>query len=187
MNTKIIPFEIQERFFNLFEGTLSRHDFEQWLYTDVLLESLVKHVYLDLIALDFKSRNFNEEVLELITGYLDYPECDRRKLMKILQSLIALDDTYPESLKIIYDVSFGGYEFLSALDTVYGLAIEDGLYYQRAEWKTKSGPERVQRVSVFQDGIRREAEAILAKLERDEITLPGHLSKPGSHLLILPG
>ncbi len=67
-----LPRPIQERFYQTITGDRSVEDFEQWVYADTELEMLLKpDDYVDLISLNYKTREATYELSCLLKKHID--------------------------------------------------------------------------------------------------------------------
>ncbi len=109
--------------------------------------------------------------------YLDFSSYEKRSLVKTLNSLMQLDNHFPNSLNYIYQMSSKEYEFLEGLENyIYSLAYEVGVFYDD-NWKNYSKNERQQIVEKFSENINNECENLLQKMESQKIVLSGKYTK----------
>jgi hypothetical protein len=168
----ILPFSIQDRFFDFLEGKISGAEFEKWLYANQELEQIDKNVYLELIILDFRNSKAATEVLEIIGSYLNYSHREKAKIITLLKSLILLDDAFPKTLNKIYDLTWlKYYDFFSELQkNTYPLAFDVGIYY-RDDWGRLSIIEREQITHPFHKVIKDQAVDIIDRINNNTIIL----------------
>jgi hypothetical protein len=176
----MLPFSVQDRFFDFVEGKIAHTEFAKWLYENQELEQMAKDVYLELIPLDFGSSKAITEVRKIIDSYLDHGNREKTKMMAILNSLILQDGEFLTSLKKVYDLScLNYYMFLSDLETnIYPLAFEVGVYY-RNDWDRLSIIERKHITHPFYELIKDQAIDIIDKINNNTIVFTGELYVAG--------
>jgi hypothetical protein len=119
-----LPLEIQEIFIDTLVGDKTILEFEQWLYTDKTLESVLNDEdYLDLISFGYKAPNTKYELFKLLEKHIDLGEHEKRKIKMLLEKVLNRDKELPEVLITFYDLYCDGYIFLQNLGLGYGLVI----------------------------------------------------------------
>lgn len=177
MEPNNIPMFIQIFFFKLFEEQISVRYFEKKIYACKKLEHYDEKLYLELISVNFNDKEIIKKIKDISFPYLDFSLYEKRGLIKKLNSLIKLDNDFPNSLNYIYQMSSKEYDFLEDLENyIYSLTYEIGVFYDD-NWKNYSRYERQQIVEKFRENINNECENLLNKIESQKIVLSGKHTK----------
>lgn len=120
-----LPQNIKERFYKTINGDVQLEEFEQWLYADKMLESLLApEDYLELISLNYKTSSSKYELWKLLKKYVDIGEFETYKMLGLLREAQQKSDRLPYILMEFYDLYCKGYSFLHDLGLGIGLAVE---------------------------------------------------------------
>ena len=108
-----LPSDINEIFFQVLHGDKSVLYFEQWLYADNRLESiLTREDYLDLISYGYKGDRVKYGLYVLLEKHIDKGEYEKWKLLRLLNKALQRNSDLPEILVLFYNLYCNGYEFL---------------------------------------------------------------------------
>ena len=120
-----LPTDIRNIFFDTLSGDKTILEFEQWLYADKQLETVIdSDDYLDLISFGFKSENAKYGLFRLLEKHIDKGELETRRIYGLLTKALNRDKELPKILVTFYDFYCKGYNFFDNLGLGYGLAIE---------------------------------------------------------------
>ena len=171
-----LPNDIQEIFFETLNGDKNLIDFEQWLYADKRLESLLSSEdYLELISYGYQTETAIKWLYKLLDKHIDRGEFEKRRLLKLLTKVQNKKNELPDILRTFYDLYCKGYYFLDNLGFGYGLTIK----VPRAEnisadsWDELSSEQQRSILSSFYPGIVNEAQKVIGWLIEGKIVLTG--------------
>jgi len=105
--------------------------FESWIYANTDFEAFFgEEKYLDVISLDFKSREATYKLDLMINEYVDHANLEKRNLIKVLESSIEYRLEQGVCFGELYELYCKGYYFLFDLVLGYGLPYLNGSNYQ---------------------------------------------------------
>lgn len=120
----ILPDDIKQVFLDTLNGDKAVSDFEQWLYADKRLETILNaDDYLDLIAYGYKDAHARHGLFKLLGKHIDKGELETKRIYALLTKALNRDKDLPAILKRFYDLYCEGYGFLNDLGIGYGLRV----------------------------------------------------------------
>jgi hypothetical protein len=168
-----LPTDIKEIFFETLYGDKSVLDFEQWLYADERLETiLAPEDYLDLISYGYKGDRVKYGLYRLLEKHIHKGEYEKWKLIKLLRKALKRDNDLPQILRRFYDLYCKGYDFLDDLGLGYGLAVE--VPTQANSWGELTAEQQQNLLDSFYPEIEYEIKKAISWLEIDRVTLTGY-------------
>jgi hypothetical protein len=168
-----LPIDIREIFFETLQGDKSVLEFEQWLYADRRLESiLTPEDYLDLISYGYKGDRVKYGLYKLLVKHIDKGEYEKWKLVKLLHKALRRDTYLPQILMTFYDLYCKGYYFLDNLGLGYGLAVKVP-YSQADSWNELTAEQQQNLINSFYPGIEDEIEKVIEWLDSGKVILTG--------------
>lgn len=169
----ILPTDIQEIFFNTLNGEKSVLEFEQWLYVNKQLESILNaDDYLDLISYGYKGENVKYDLYRLLEKHIDKGELEKRRIRNLLIKTLTRDKELPELLMTFYDLYCRGYNFLDNLGLGYGLAVEVP-YSQADSWYELTEEQQKNLLNSFYPDIENEIQKVISWLDNEKVILTG--------------
>jgi hypothetical protein len=168
-----LPVDIKEIFFETLYGDKSVLEFEQWLYAEKRLESLLKaEDYLDLISYGYKGNRVKYGLYKLLEKHIDKGEYEKWKMLRRLRKALQRDKELPQILMTFYDLYCKGYNFLDNLGLGYGLAVEVP-YSQADSWGELTPEQQETLLNSFYPNIEYEIKKVIRWLETGKVVLTG--------------
>jgi len=168
-----LPGDIKEIFFETLYGDKTVLEFEQWLYADKRLETiLTQEDYLDLISYDYKGDSVKYGLYKLLEKHIDNGEYEKWKLIRLLHKALQRNNDLPQILMSFYDLYYKGYNFLDNLGLGYGLSVEVP-YPQADSWDELTSEQQQTLVDSFYPGTEQEIKKVIGWLESQKIILTG--------------
>jgi len=176
------PPDIEQVFFETLNGDKSIREFENWLYNESLLESILDDSkYLELISLGYKGRSAKYELSKLLLEIVDKTKYENWRIRRLLTKAAQRDEELPQILLHFYDLYCKGYSFLDNLGLGYGLAI--AVPYPYAEtWDELSPSRQRELLSRFDAQLDTEIQKVLNWLDTGKIILTGNKNEDGHYL-----
>ena len=171
-----LPADIQNIFFDTLSGDKTIAEFEQWLYTDKKLESILNSDdYLGLISLSYKSEIVKYELKSFLEKYIDKGEFEKRRILKLLKSSLIRDKQLPETLMTFYDLYCKGYNFFDNLGLGYGLAVETARIENTnvETWYQLNPTEQNKLLDSFYPDLETEIKKVISWIESEKVILTG--------------
>lgn len=152
--------ELQIMFNDVIKRKVTVEHFEQWVYATPEIEEHYGHAfYLRLISLDFKGKNIDLDLEQLLTPIIPFEELDYRRIKERLELVASATREIDKVLEGIYEDYCDGYGFLRFLGLSFALL---------------SGSNGM---LIINEGVREllreEAKRILSFIEKDKIIITG--------------
>lgn len=168
---------IKHYFFNAIYGKVTLNDFENWIYTNKEIESILdEDDYLELISFNYKKSGAEYELVHLLTKrYIDLGAYERWKILHNLYAALKCDDRLGSILREFYDLYCQGYEFLNDLGLGYGLIINGppAPKYKVATWEELSEAEKHELIESFYPQIESDIKRAIDWIEGGKIIFTG--------------
>lgn len=170
-----LPIDIQEIFFDTISGDKTVLDFEEWLYTDKRLETILNpDDYLELISFGYKSDTAQKWLPRVLEKYIDKGELEKRRLHKLLTKALNRDKELPEILMAFYDLYCKGYNFFDNLGLGYGLRVEvPGINNYKETWDDLNEAEKATILNSFYPDLETEINKVIYWLNTGKVILTG--------------
>lgn len=124
----MIPSVAEKMIHHVLTKKMSIKPFEQWLYTDDLLESDSPDLYLELISFDYSSEDNFKDFYSSFAKYVHFYKFEADRIKEHLQSIINKNEKSADSILMTYNLYCSGYRFLQKLGILYGLCVVDSSY-----------------------------------------------------------
>lgn len=172
---KITFSEFEKVYFGLMYGNLEISKFENWVYKNNDLESILSHDdYLDLISLNFGSKHIKCEIEKIFDKYIDYSKFEKKKVLSLLYRALESRKDLPDILREFYDMYCHGYYFFQDLGLGYGLTCEvPPSKYSSDNWDGLNEKEKNEIISSFLPQIESDIQRAIQWIENDKIILTG--------------
>ncbi len=168
-----LPADIQEIFFDTLNGDKSLLEFEEWLYMDKRLETILSpEDYLELISYGYKSVTAQKWLFSLFEKHIDKGEYEKRRIRNLLIRVLKRDQESPEILMSFYDMYCKGYSFMDNLGLGYGLGVEVP-YPQADTWDELTIEQKKKLLDSFYPAIETEIQKVILWLDNGKIILTG--------------
>lgn len=169
---KIDP-EIALKFYKVLKQEDTIPEFEDWVYsTKELEQKLPRNLYVDLIAMDYKSKYALHELTKLIGEYVDFGAFEVKQIKTFLKSIIDRDANCAASIAMTYELYCQGYQFLQRLGLKYGLLVTfPAVGNYQENWSESSAEAQNELLDKFYPEIIVDASNVLAWLEHDKIII----------------
>ena len=177
-----LPQNIKERFFKTIKGDIQLEAFEQWLYSEQALESLLRpEDYLELISLNYKASSSKYDLWKLLKKYVDIGEFETYKMIGLLREAQRKTDRLPYILMEFYNLYCKGYGFLQDLGLGIGLAIEVPRVNNTAAdtWDELTIEQQKDLLNSFSPQLDECIEQVIYWLEAKKIILTGEQDEIG--------
>lgn len=167
------PEDIQELFYKTLSGEVTPLEFEEWLYADKRLETLMPSSdYLELISYGYKGEHVKYGLYQLLEKHIEKGDYEKWKLMKLLQKALEHDESLPQILMSLYELYGKGYGFLNDLALRYGLRVE--VPYELADsWDQLSQHQQETLLNSFYPNLPADIERVIGWLENEQVVLTG--------------
>lgn len=171
----VLPADIQQIFFDTLLGEKSVADFEQWLYADERLETLLPvEDYLELISYGYKGGPVVKyELYFMLEKLIDKGAFEKYRLLKMLYRALKRDEKLPEILISTYDLTYKGYKFLHHLGTRYGLDVDFPYSYGADTWDELNDSQKQSLLNSFGPGLDEEIKKVIYWLENGLVVPTG--------------
>ena len=172
----ILPTDIQNIFFDTLSGDKTILEFEQWLYADKQLETVIdSDNYLDLISFGYKSENAKYGLFRLLEKHIDKGELETRRIYGLLTKALNRDKELPKILVTFYDFYCKGYNFFDNLGLGYGLAIEvPRIENTKADtWDELTQEQQSNLLDSFYPDLETEIKKVIYWLDNRKVILTG--------------
>lgn len=169
----MLPADIQQLFFDTLHGDKNVLDFEQWLYSDKQLETILHpDDYLELISYGYKSNAAKYGLEKIIEKFIDKGEYEKWRLLKLLTKALQRDKELPQILMTFYDLYCKGYFFFDNLGLGYGLAVE--VPYSEADyWHELTNEQQQNVLASFYPQLDIEIEKVIKWLDNNTVIPTG--------------
>ncbi len=171
-----LPTDIRNIFFDTLSGDKTILEFEQWLYADKQLETVIdSDDYLDLISFGFKSENAKYGLFRLLEKHIDKGELETRRIYGLLTKALNRDKELPKILVTFYDFYCKGYNFFDNLGLGYGLAIEvPRIENTKADtWDELTQEQKSNLLDSFYPDLETEIKKVIYWLDNRKVILTG--------------
>ncbi len=171
-----LPTDIQEIFLDTLNGDKTILEFENWLYADKQLESILNSDdYLELISYGYKSDTSKKWLYKLFEKHIDVGEFEKRRIRKLLTKALNRDNDLPEILMTFYDLYCKGYNFFDNLGLGYGLAVEvPRINNTTADtWDELTKEQKHNLLDSFYPDLETEIKKVLSWLDNGKVVLTG--------------
>lgn len=178
------PEDIQELFYNTLSDEVTPLEFEQWLYADKRLETLMPSSdYLALISYGYKGEHAKYGLYQLLEKHIERGDYEKWKLLKLLHKALHRDESLPQMLMNVYELYWKGYGFLNDLALRYGLRVE--VPYEFADsWDQLSQQEQESLLNSFYPNLLADIQQVIGWLENEQVVLTGKQDEYGHYLYI---
>lgn len=179
-----LPQDIKEKFYKTIKNDISLENFEQWLYADKKLETLLKlDDYLDLISFSFKKPGAKYELGKLLKKHIDLGEFETYKMLELLYEAKQKTDRLPYILMQFYDLYCRGYSFLQDLGIEIGLAIEVPRVKNTTanNWEELTAVQQKELLNSFLPELDEYIEQAISWVETKKIILTGEQDEMGNY------
>jgi hypothetical protein len=168
-----LPADIQNIFFDTLNGYKTVLEFEQWLYADKQLETVIApDDYLDLISFGYKSDNAKYGLFMLLEKHIDKGKLEAKRIYRLLTKALNRDKELPEILMTFYDLYCKGYNFFDTLGLGYGLAVEVP-YSQADSWDELNSEQQQNLINSFYPDLEMEIKKVISWLDNGKVILTG--------------
>ena len=171
-----LPTDIRNIFFDTLSGDKTILEFEQWLYADKQLETVIdSDNYLDLISFGYKSENAKYGLFRLLEKHIDKGELETRRIYGLLTKALNRDKELPKILVTFYDFYCKGYNFFDNLGLGYGLAIEvPRIENTKADtWDELTQEQQSNLLDSFYPDLETEIKKVIYWLDNRKVILTG--------------
>lgn len=170
-----LPDDIKEIFFDTLSGDKTVLEFEQWLYADKRLETILNSDdYLDLISYGYKANNAKYGLFRLLEKHIDKGELETKRIYTLLTKALNKDKELPEILMTFYDLYCKGYNFFDNLGLGYGLRVEvPGINNYEETWDNLNKAEQTALLNSFYPDLETEINKVIFWLDTGKIILTG--------------
>ena len=170
-----LPTDIQEIFFDTLSGDKTILEFEEWLYTDKRLETILHpDDYLELISYGYKSDTAKKWLHPLLSKYIDKGAFESRRVRKLLTKALNRDEDLPQILMTFYDMYCKGYNFFDNLGLGYGLRVEvPGINNYQETWNDLTETEQNILINSFYPDLDTEINKVIFWLDTGKVVLTG--------------
>lgn len=171
-----LPTDIEQVFFDTLIGDKSVAEFEQWLYAEKELETILhSDDYLELISYGYKADNAKFGLFKLLEKHVDKAKLETRRFHKLLTKALNRDKELPEILVTFYDLYCKGYSFFDNLGFGYGIIIkvpEPGETSANA-WSEVKNKEQKELLDSFYPNLETEIKKVISWLDTGKVILTG--------------
>ena len=170
---KPLPVPIKLKYFEFLHGDVPLEELEQWIYsTNELEEIFSRDDYLELISLNYRTKDSKYELQKIFKRYVDEGEWEAWKLKKLLNAVIDRKGDFPQIFRSFYDLYCDGYSFLDNLGLGYGLSVVvPPSTYSSDTWEKLSAEEKSKLLTSFFPGALNEAKKVLSWLDDKKIVI----------------
>jgi len=170
-----LPADIEQIFFDTLSGDKTVLEFEQWLYADKRLETIINSDdYLDLISYGYKADNAKYGLFRLLEKHIDKGELETRRVRKLLTNALHRSKELPEILMTFYDLYCKGYNFFDNLGLGYGLRVEvPGINNYEETWNDLNEEEQNTLLNSFYPDLETEINKVISWLDTGKVILTG--------------
>ena len=170
-----LPADIKQIFFDTLSGDKTVLEFEQWLYADKRLETILNSDdYLDLISYGYKADNAKYGLFRLLEKHIDKGELETKRIYKLLTRALNKDKELPEILMTFYDLYCKGYNFFDNLGLGYGLRVEvPGINNYEETWDDLNEAEQDTLLKSFYHDLEAEIKKVISWLDTGKVVLTG--------------
>jgi hypothetical protein len=171
-----LPLDIKQFFFDTLNGDKSVLEFEQWLYANTQLESVLDAGdYLDLISYGYKQPDAKYGLFKLLEKHIEKGEFEKSRILRLLTKALNKDKELPQILMTFYDLYCKGYQFLDNLGLAYGLAVEvPRVKNTTAEsWEELTAKQQEDLLQSFYPGIESELKKVISWVVTGKVILTG--------------
>lgn len=180
-----LPENIKQYLFDTIYGKVTLTDFEQWVYTNKELESLLdEDDYLELISFNFKKNGAKYELVNLLSDkYVDLGEYEKWKLLNSLKTALKRDERLGPILREFYDLYCHGYVFLNDLGLGYGLTIEvpPSPKYKVDTWEELTDSEKEELLDSFYPQLESDIKRTIDWIENGKLIFTGKKDEIGHY------
>lgn len=167
--------KLVEMVFRFLHGDVPLEQFEQWVYSNELLEEVLgPEAYLDLISLDYHTRWSSYEVVKVVESAIDLGEFETWRIGRLLRTVVAGDEGWTAAVASTYEEYCAGYTFLDNL--AFGWGLNASMHLQGDSY----GADFSQDMSARRKAAA-EAERALAWLHTGKVRLLGTEDQLGQH------
>lgn len=171
-----LPADIEQIFFDTLSGDKTVLEFEQWLYADKKLETILNSDdYLDLISYGYKADNAKYGLFRLLEKHIDKGELETRRIRKLLTKALNRNKELPEILMTFYDLYCKGYNFFDNLGLGYGLALEVPRVNNTSAdtWDELNENQQRELLDSFYPDLETEINKVISWLDTGKVILTG--------------
>lgn len=170
-----LPTDIQEIFFDTLSGDKTILEFEEWLYKDKRLETILNSDdYLELISFGYKLNTAKKWLHPLLSKHIDKGEFEKRRVRKLLTKALNRDEDLPQLIMIFYDMYCKGYNFFDNLGLGYGLRVKvPGINNYEDTWDDLSETEQTNLINSFYPDLDTEIKKVISWVDTGKVVLTG--------------
>ncbi|WP_027421140.1 hypothetical protein [Crocinitomix catalasitica] len=180
-----LPKQIRQYFYQTIYGKVTLHEFENWIYTNKSIESLIgEDQYLELISFNYKKDGAKYELVNLLSEkFIGLGDYEKWKLLNSLNIALLRDNRLANVLREFYDLYCYGYHFLNDLGLGYGLTIEvpPTPQYNAESWEELSKNEQNEILESFYPQLQLDIERTIEWIENGKIILTGTKDEIGNY------
>jgi len=175
-----IPIEIQEKFVDYLNGDLKTPEFENWIYTDKNLETLLgEENYLEIASFNFRQKGANRAIRNIIEKYIDYSKYETQFILNLVTGIKEKSKSCQSNLKTTYHLYCSGYAFLDNIGIGYGLKLVVPYEFGADSWEEIEEQERTRIISGFYPQLAEEAEKVINWIKNGKVKLTGEEGERG--------
>ena len=180
-----IPKHIELKFYDTIIGKISIEEFENWIYNDKEIESILSDDgYLELISFNYKKNGAKYELVNLLSEkYVDLGKYEKWKILNKLRVALKRDENLPDILREFYDLYCRGYVFLNDLGLGYGLTVEvpPSGNYKAESWEEMNEIEKEELIDSFYPQLELDIKRAIDWIEKGKIVLTGKMDEIGHY------
>jgi hypothetical protein len=167
--------------YRLINHEFSLAEFEQWVYSDLKLESILEtQEYLELISLNYKTPSSLYDAEKILKKYINIGQYHKWRVTEVLKKVMDRPSDVHKYIEECYELYCEGFSFLENLGIGYGLAItvlpSD---YKCENWSELNHFEQCQLIDSFYPNVAEEAKRVIGWLDSGKVVITGH---DGSYL-----
>lgn len=169
-----IPIEIQEKFVDYLNGDFRAPEFENWIYTDKDLETLLgEENYLEIASFNFKQKGANIAIKSILEKYIDYSKYETQFILNLIKGIKEKSKSCQGNLKTTYHLYCSGYDFLDNLGIGYGLKLVVPYEFGADSWEEIEEEKRAKIISDFYPQLAEEADKVIDWIVNGKVKLTG--------------
>ncbi|NOU62274.1 hypothetical protein [Marinifilum caeruleilacunae] len=180
-----IPKHIELKFYLTIIGEIPIEEFENWIYNDKEIESVLSEdYYLELVSFNYKKNGAKYELVNLLSEkYIDLGEYEKWKMLNKFRIALKRDENLPDILREFYDLYCRGYVFLNDLGLGYGLMVEvpPSANYKADSWEQMNEIEKKELIDSFYPQLDFDIKRAINWIEKGKIVLTGETDEIGHY------
>ena len=162
--------------YKLINHDFSLPEFEQWVYSNSELESMLKaEEYLELISLNYKTPSSLYEAEKILKKYINISQYHTWRVTEVMQKIIDRPEDVHKYIEECYELYYEGFGFLQNLGIGYGLSITVlPSNYKCESWNELNFLEQRELIDSFYPNVAEEAKKVLDWLDSGTVVITGH-------------